>query len=143
MLFSFQSLLRQFVFLVQILCSRNLKMNILFSLQMNILYRFTKCHLVGKEKLVEFTRSCNGFTQMIRIADIGVTLTSHTTLVTKVLLIIYPFLSLDADNLLSWQPITLCWYPAPQELSNDYHRLFSSFFSLQVDDKETIFDRHL
>lgn len=61
---------------------------------------------------------------MIRIADIGVSLTSLTTLVTKVPLIIYAFLSLDADNLLSWQPITLCWYPAPQKLWNDYYRLF-------------------
>lgn len=25
---------------------------------------------------------------------------------------------------MSWQPITLCWYPAPQELWNDYYRLF-------------------
>lgn len=80
--------------------------------------------MVRKVKLVEFTRSCNGFTRMIRIADIGVSLTSLTTLVTKVPLIIYAFLSLDADNLLSWQPITLCWYPAPQELWNDYYRLF-------------------
>lgn len=80
--------------------------------------------MVGKVNLVEFTRSCNGFTRMIRIADIGVSLTSLTTLVTKVPLIIYAFLSLDADNLLSWQPITLCWYPAPQKLWNDYYRLF-------------------